>query len=56
MAAIIQVPSGVPDLVYQISWEKLPDDYRLPDEPVDNTDHFLLGSVLKLDIVHLSLK
>jgi Uma2 family endonuclease len=47
MAAVIQVPSGVPQLVYQISWEKLPDDYRLPDEPVDNTDHSLLAAALR---------
>ena len=47
MAAVIQVPSGVPQLVYQVSWEQLPDDYLLPDEPVDNTDHSLLATALR---------
>ena len=34
---LAQVPSEVPHLTYQVSWEKLPEDYLLPDEPVENT-------------------
>jgi Uma2 family endonuclease len=47
MAAVIEVPSGVPHLTYQVSWEKLPDEYLLPEEPVDNTDHPLLAAALR---------
>ena len=31
---------------YQITWEKLPDDYVLPDEPVDNINHPPLAAAL----------
>jgi hypothetical protein len=24
---------------YQITWEKLPDDYKLPDDPGDNIEN-----------------
>lgn len=47
MSAVIQAPSGVSDLVYQVTWEALPEYYRLPDEPVDNTDHILLAAALR---------
>jgi Uma2 family endonuclease len=47
MVAVIEMPSGVPDLVYQVTWEPLPDNYLLPDEPVDNTDHPLLAAALR---------
>jgi Uma2 family endonuclease len=47
MAAVMQVPSGVPQLVYQVSWEELPDNYLLPDEPVENTDQPLLAAALR---------
>jgi Uma2 family endonuclease len=47
MAAVLEVPAGVPPLVYQVTWEELPDYYRLPDEPVDNTDHPLLAAALR---------
>ena len=31
---------------YTITWEKLPDDFPLPDEPVDNIDQPLLAAAL----------
>jgi len=31
---------------YQITWEKLPDDYKLPDEPVDNINQPPLAAAL----------
>ncbi|MEH2363646.1 Uma2 family endonuclease [Nostoc sp.] len=31
---------------YQITWEKLPDDYKLPDDPVDNINQPALAAVL----------
>lgn len=31
---------------YKITWEKLPDDFPLPDEPVDNIDQPLLAGAL----------
>lgn len=31
---------------YTITWEKLPDDFLLPDEPVDNIDQPLLAAAL----------
>lgn len=29
---------------YQITWEKLPDDCVLPDDPVDNIDRPILAA------------
>ncbi|MGH1395621.1 MAG: Uma2 family endonuclease [Trichormus sp.] len=31
---------------YQITWEKLPEDYKLPDEPVDNINQPFLAAAL----------
>ncbi|MEH2268294.1 MAG: Uma2 family endonuclease [Nostoc sp.] len=31
---------------YQITWEKLPDDYKLPDDPVDNINQPALAAAL----------
>lgn len=31
---------------YQITWEKLPDDYKLPDDPVDNINQLALAAAL----------
>ncbi|MEH2117050.1 Uma2 family endonuclease [Nostoc sp.] len=31
---------------YQITWEKLPDDYKLPDDPVDNISQPALAAAL----------
>lgn len=31
---------------YKITWQKLPDDFPLPDEPVDNIDQPLLAAAL----------
>ncbi len=31
---------------YTITWEKLPDDFPLPDEPVDDIDQPLLAAAL----------
>ncbi|MBW4560216.1 MAG: Uma2 family endonuclease [Mojavia pulchra JT2-VF2] len=31
---------------YKITWEKLPDDYRLPDDPVDNINQPALAAAL----------
>lgn len=44
---VAQVQSGVPHLTYQVSWEKLPEDYPLPDEPVENTSQPLLAAALR---------
>ncbi len=44
---LAQVPSEVPHLTYQVSWEKLPEDYLLPDEPVENTSQPLLAAALR---------
>ena len=32
---------------YTLKWEKLPDDFQLPDEPVENIYHPLLASALR---------
>ncbi|WP_333047963.1 hypothetical protein [Microcoleus sp. S13C4] len=32
---------------YNISWGKLPDDFKLPDEPVENIDQPLLAAALR---------
>src|SRR4028118_809189 len=32
---------------YDIKWEKLPDDFQLPDDPVENLHHPLLASALR---------
>ncbi len=44
---VAQVQSGVPHLSYQVSWEKLPEDYPIPDEPVENTSQPLLAAALR---------
>ncbi len=40
-----QVASSIAS--YTIKWEKLPDDFQLPDEPVENIKHPLLASALR---------
>lgn len=44
---VAQVPSGVPRLTYQVTWEPLPEEYLLPEEPVDNTSQPLLAAALR---------
>lgn len=44
---VAQVQSGVPNLIYQVSWEKLPEDYPLSEEPVENTSQPLLAAALR---------
>jgi Uma2 family endonuclease len=44
---LAQVQSGVPNLIYQVSWEKLPEDYPLSEEPVENTSQPLLAAPLR---------
>lgn len=44
---LAQVHSGVPHLTYEVSWEKLPDDYPLPDDPVENTSQPILAATLR---------
>jgi hypothetical protein len=44
-------PKGKPIMTtltqdYQITWEKLPDDYKLPDDPVDNINQPALAAAL----------
>jgi Uma2 family endonuclease len=46
-----QLNTGKPTMItatqaYQITWEKLPDDYILPDEPVDNINQPALAAAL----------
>ena len=36
-----------PPVSYTIEWEKLPDDFKLPDDPVENINHSLLASSLR---------
>ena len=36
-----------PLVSYTIEWEKLPDDFKLPDDPVDDIDRPLLASALR---------
>jgi hypothetical protein len=31
---------------YEIAWEKLPDDFALPDDPVDNINQPILAATL----------
>ncbi|MDF5712898.1 MAG: Uma2 family endonuclease [Rhizonema sp. NSF051] len=44
---VAQVQSGVPHLTYHVKWEKLPEDYLLPDEPVENTSQPLIAAALR---------
>jgi Uma2 family endonuclease len=44
---IAPIASGVPNVAYQVTWEKLPDDYPLPDDPVENTSQPLLAAALR---------
>lgn len=44
---VAQVPSGVPRLTYQVTWEPLPEEYLLPEEPVENTSQPLLAVALR---------
>ena len=32
---------------YTLTWEKLPDDFKLPDAPVENIDQPLLATALR---------
>ena len=32
---------------YTVTWEKLPDDFKLPDDPVENIDQPLLAAALR---------
>ncbi len=43
----IPTPLGAPRPTYKISWDVLPDDYLLPDEPVDNTCQPILAAALR---------
>jgi hypothetical protein len=36
-----------PSVSYTVEWEKLPDDFKLPDDPVENINHPLLASALR---------
>ncbi len=38
---------------FNITWPRLPDDYILPDDPVENTDHPLLATALRLSFSNL---
>ncbi|MGB7443361.1 MAG: Uma2 family endonuclease [Coleofasciculaceae cyanobacterium] len=40
---------------YKITWEKLPDDFPLPDEPVDNIDQPLLAAALSESLEQVGL-
>lgn len=44
---VAQVKSGVPHLTYTVTWEKLPEDYPLPDDPVENTSQPLIAAALR---------
>ena len=32
---------------YTVTWEKLPDDFKFPDDPVENIDQPLLAAALR---------
>ncbi|NEP37795.1 MAG: hypothetical protein F6K35_00100 [Okeania sp. SIO2H7] len=42
-----------PLVSHTIEWEKLPDDFKLPDDPVENINHSLLASSLR-DILEIA--
>jgi len=44
---ITQVKSENKQLQYQVTWEKLPENYLLPDDPVENTSQPLLAAALR---------
>lgn len=44
---IVQAQPTGPKTEVTVTWEKLPPDYQLPDEPVENTDHPLLAAALR---------
>ncbi len=44
---VAQVKSHVPHLTYTVAWEKLPDDYLLPDDPGSNTSQPLIAAALR---------
>ena len=37
---------------YVVTWEKLPDDYLLPDDPVDNLTQPALAAALSIGRAH----
>ena len=44
---VTQPKSEFPHLTYQVSREKLPENYSIPDEPVENTSQPLLAAALR---------
>ena len=42
---------------YTVTWEKLPDDVKLPDDPLENIDQLLLAAALReaLDLAEFIL-
>jgi Uma2 family endonuclease len=44
---MIQSQLALPKVSYTVEWKKLPDDFQLPDEPVENIYHPLLPSALR---------
>lgn len=44
---VTQPKSEFPYLTYQVSWEKLPENYSIPDEPVENTSQPLVAAALR---------
>ncbi|MEQ9620745.1 DUF4351 domain-containing protein [Coleofasciculus chthonoplastes] len=47
MSDMIQSQLTLPKVSYTVEWKKLPDDFHLPDEPVENIYHPLLASALR---------
>jgi hypothetical protein len=43
----VLVPSGVAKLKYRVSWDELPEDFPLPDDPVESTAQPLLAAALR---------
>ncbi|NER48125.1 MAG: hypothetical protein F6J92_15785 [Symploca sp. SIO1A3] len=44
---VAQFRSDIHQLTYTVTWEKLPDDYLLPDDPVENTSQPLIAAALR---------
>jgi Uma2 family endonuclease len=46
MTQILSKPIAI-KTQYTVTWEKLPDDFKLPDDPVENIDQPLLAAALR---------
>lgn len=52
---VAQIKSRVTHPLYQVTWEKLPEDYPLPDSPGSSTSHPLLAAALRDNLEFIGL-